>query len=56
MTGLTAIENDPYVSPISLILTKVAGAYRKFHKKLYHQSRIGFITSEQITNLFNQIV
>ena len=22
MTGLTAIENDPYVSPISLILTK----------------------------------
>ena len=29
MTGLTAIENDPYVSLISLILTKVDGAYRE---------------------------
>ena len=41
MTGLTAIENA-YVSPISLILTKVDGAYREFHQRLYHQSRIGF--------------
>ena len=56
MTGLTTIENDPYVSPISLILTKADGAYREFHLQLYHQSRIGFITSEKITNLFNQIV
>ena len=56
MTGLTAIENGPYVSPISLILIKVDGAYREFHLQLYHQSRIGFIPSEQITNLFNQIV
>ena len=23
MTGLTAIENDPYASPISLILTNI---------------------------------
>ena len=42
MTGLTTIENDPCVSPISLILTKVDGAYREFHQKLSHQSRIGF--------------
>ena len=28
MTGLTTIENEPYVSPISLILTAVDGAYR----------------------------
>ena len=42
MTGLTAIENDLYVSPISLILTKVDGAYQEFHLQLYHQSRIGF--------------
>ena len=42
MTGLTAIEKDPYVSPISLILTAVDGAYREFHLQLYHQSRIGF--------------
>ena len=56
MTGLATIENDPYVSPISLILTKVDGAYQDFHRQLCHQSRIGFITSEKITNLFNQIV
>ena len=31
MTGLTAIENDPYVSLILLILIKVDGAYREFH-------------------------
>ena len=31
MTGLTTIENDPYVSLISLILTKVDGAYQEFH-------------------------
>ena len=42
MTGLTAIENGPYVYPISLILTKVDGAYREFHPQLCHQSRIGF--------------
>ena len=42
MTGLTAIENDPYVSPISLILKVVDGAYREFHPQSYHQSRIGF--------------
>ena len=29
MTGLTTIENGPYVSPISLILTEVDGAYRE---------------------------
>ena len=56
MTGLTAIENGPYVSPISLILTKVDGAYLEFDRRLCHQSRIGFITSEKIANLFNQIV
>ena len=56
MTGLTTIENDPYVSPISLILTKVDGTYLEFHRQLCHQSRIGFITSEKITNVFNQIV
>ena len=42
MTRLTAIENDQYVSPISLILRKVDGAYREFHLQLCHQSRIGF--------------
>ena len=42
MTGLATIENDPYVSPISLILIKVDGTYREFHRQLYHQSRIGF--------------
>ena len=42
MTGLTTIENDPYVSLISLILTVVDSAYREFHPQLYHQSRIGF--------------
>ena len=42
MTGLTTIENDPYVSQISLILTKVDVAYREFHPQLCHQSRIGF--------------
>ena len=42
MTGLTTIENDPYVSLILLILTKVDGAYREFHRQLCHQSRIGF--------------
>ena len=31
MTGLTAIENEPYASPISLILTAVDGAYQEFH-------------------------
>ena len=56
MTGLATIESGPYASPISLILTKVDGAYREFHRQLYHQSRIGFYPSEQITNLFNQIV
>ena len=30
MTGLTTIENDPYVSLISLILIKVDDAYREF--------------------------
>ena len=33
MTGLTAIENDPYVSPILLILTAVDGAYGEFHRQ-----------------------
>ena len=33
MTGLTAIENDPYVSLILLILTKVDGAYLEFHRQ-----------------------
>ena len=33
MTGLTTIENDPYVSSILLILTKVDGAYREFHRQ-----------------------
>ena len=56
MTGLTAIENGPYVSLISLILTRVDGTYREFHQQLCHQSRIGFIPSEKIANLFNQIV
>ena len=42
MTGLTAIENGPYVSPISLILTKVDDTYREFHQQLRHQSRTGF--------------
>ena len=56
MTGLAAIENDPYVSPISLILKAVAGAYREFHRQLCHESRIGFIPSEKIIDLFNQIV
>ena len=42
MTGLTTIENDLYVSPISLILTKVDSAYREFHRQLCYQSRIGF--------------
>ena len=42
MIGLTAIENDPYVSQILLILTKVDGAYQEFHQQLCHQSRIGF--------------
>ena len=42
MTGLTAIENGPYASLISLILTAVDGAYEEFHRQLYHQSRIGF--------------
>ena len=56
MTGLTTIENDLYVSPISLILNAVAGAYQEFHRQLYRQSRIGFIPSKKITNLFNQIV
>ena len=31
MTGLTAIENSPYVSLISLTLTKVDGPYLEFH-------------------------
>ena len=42
MIGLTTIENEPYVSPISLILTVVDGAYQEFHRQLCHQSRIGF--------------
>ena len=42
MTGLTAIENDPYVSLILLILTKVDSVYQEFHRQLCHQSRIGF--------------
>ena len=42
MAGLATIENDPYVSLILLILTKVDGAYREFHQQLCHQSRIGF--------------
>ena len=33
MTGLKTIENGPYVSPISLILTEVDGAYREFHRQ-----------------------
>ena len=36
MTGLTAIENGLYVSLISLILTKVDGAYQEFHRQLCH--------------------
>ena len=56
MTGLTTIENDPHFSLILLILTRVDGAYRESHRQLCHQSRIGFITSKQITDLFNQIV
>ena len=55
MTGLTTIENAPYVFPILLILTKVDGTYQEFHRQLCHQSRIGVIPSEKITNLFNQI-
>ena len=42
MTGLTAIENGPYVSLTSLILTVVDGAYQEFLWQLCHQSRIGF--------------
>ena len=42
MTGLTAIENDPHVSPILLILIKVDGTYREFYPQLYHQARTGF--------------
>ena len=42
MTGLATIENGPYAFLISLILTKVDGAYREFHPQLCHQSRIGF--------------
>ena len=42
MAGLTAIENDLYVSLILLILTEVDGAYQEFHWQLCHQSRIGF--------------
>ena len=34
MIGLTTIENDPCVSLISLILTKVDGAYPEFHQQL----------------------
>ena len=30
MTGLTAIENGPYVSPMSLILTKVEALIESF--------------------------
>ena len=56
MTGLTSIENDPYVSPISLILKAVADTFREFHWQLYHRSRKGFISIEKINNLFNQIV
>ena len=41
MIGLVTIENEPYVSLISLILTEVAGAYQEFHQQLCHQSRIG---------------
>ena len=33
MIGLTAIESDLYVSLISLILIKVDGAYREFHRQ-----------------------
>ena len=42
MTGLTALENGPYVSLIQPILIKFDGAYREFHSQLCHQSRIGF--------------
>ena len=42
MTGLTGIENEPYVSPILLDLRVVDGTYREFHQQLCHQSRIGF--------------
>ena len=37
MIGLTTIENDPYVSPILLILAKVDDAYQEFHQQLCHQ-------------------
>ena len=47
MTGLTAIENGSYVSPISLILTAVDGPYREFHRQLYHQSRIRFYHQQE---------
>ena len=40
MTGLTTIENGPYVSPISLILTEVDGTYQEPHWQLCHRSRI----------------
>ena len=53
MTGLAAIDNAVYDSLISLILAEVDGTYREFHQQLCHRSRIGFISSEQITNLFN---
>ena len=43
MTGLTTIENEPYASLMSLILTAVDGTYQEFHQQLCHQSRIGFV-------------
>ena len=33
MTGLTTIENDPYVSPILPDLTAVDGAYQEPHRQ-----------------------
>ena len=47
MTWLTTIENGPYVSLISLILIKVDGTYREFHRQLCHQSRIGFYAQQE---------
>ena len=47
MTGLTTIENDPYVSPISLILTAVDSTYQEFHQQLCHQSSIGFYLQQE---------
>ena len=47
MTGLTTIENGPYVSPILLILIKVDDAYREPHRQLCHQSRIGFLIQRE---------